>query len=151
MNIQQWYLKTFRRSEIVRLIHTDVDKRISVKYILQTEKNKIQIGEKSFLLTHEKINYLEGIPTVFTNYKTAEPLDILDVQNTIYTPEKFNTAITAQVVKELFAATKMKKLQDISTMLSIGILLVCGYSLYMMMTKLDEIMNILQQLQTVGG
>lgn len=151
MNIQQWYLKTFKRNEIVRIINVDAQNRISVKFVLMQEGNRVKLGENSYLLTPEKISYLEGIPTVFTNYKTSEPLNMMDVSNQVYTPEFYNTAIEAQVVKELFKATEKKPMQDLATMLSIITLLAVGYLTYMIITKFDEINTILEQLQNIGG
>lgn len=148
----QWYIKQFKKDQAVKMFYIGSDKRVIVKWMIP-ENNSITHENKSYLLTPEKMFIHKGIPSVFINYKDAEPLDPLDKSNKhIYSADDFNTAISSKVGEELFAASKPKTLENLGGILGLITLLAVGYLVYLMnqnFTDLQEQIN--QLLQIING
>lgn len=148
----QWSIKTFHKKEAVKIIYVGADKRITSLLVLP-EQNTVTYKDKSYVLIPEKIFTHEGYPTLIINYKDAEPLDPLELDNYIYAADDFNTAISSKVGKELFEATKEKGLGDLSTILSGLSLLGVLYLAYTFSGQITEIIEKLDTLNTfiTGG
>ena len=147
----QWYIKQFKKQEAVKMFYVGSDKRIIVKWMLP-ENNTITHNNKSYMLHPDKMFIHGGVPSVFINYKDAEPLDPLDKNHYIYSADDFNTAISSKVGQELFEASKPKGLENIGGIVSIITLLAVGYLVYLMnqnFTNLQDQINAL--LQVING
>lgn len=150
--LEQWYLKTFRRSDIVKLIYTSVDKRIISLYVIPIE-NTITYNDQSFLLIPERVYSNNGIPTVYANYKNAELIDIYDTRELEkekgdYTPKMFNTAITAKVVEQLYKASK-NAFDGLIPLLMIAVIAVVVYQMYVSGQNYNAIIERLSEIQPV--
>jgi hypothetical protein len=147
----QWYIKNFKKEQAVKMIYVGNDKRIIIKWLLP-ENNTITYNNKSYMLHPNKMFIHKGTPSLFINFKDAEPLDPLDKSNQIYSADDFNTAISSKVGQELFEASKPKTLADLGTIISI--LSLVGVA-YLLITMNDNFTNLLNQIneirQIIGG
>jgi|TARA_Y100000033_G_C2726975_1_gene101402 hypothetical protein len=134
----QWYIKNFKKDEAIKMIYTGSDKRIIIRWLIP-ENNTITYNNKSYMLHPKKMFIHKGTPTVYINYKDAEPLDVLDKNNQVYTPDDFNTAISSKVGQELFEASKPKGLESIAPIISIASLLGVIYIAYTMQNSFTEL------------
>jgi len=147
----QWYIKNFKKEQAVKMIYVGNDKRIIIRWLLP-ENNTITYNNKSYMLHPNKMFIHKGTPSLFINFKDAEPLDPLDKSNQIYSADDFNTAISSKVGQELFEASKPKTLADLGTIISI--LSLVGLA-YVLITMNDNFTNLLNQIneirQIIGG
>jgi len=147
----QWYIKNFKKEQAVKMIYVGNDKRIIIRWLLP-ENNTITYNNKSYMLHPNKMFIHKGTPSLFINFKDAEPLDPLDKSNQIYSADDFNTAISSKVGQELFEASKPKTLADLGTIISI--LSLVGVA-YLLITMNDNFTNLLNQIneirQIIGG
>lgn len=147
----QWYIKNFKKEQAVKMIYVGNDKRIIIRWLLP-ENNTITYNNKSYMLHPNKMFIHKGTPSIFINFKDAEPLDPLDKSNQIYSADDFNTAISSKVGQELFEASKPKTLADLGTIISI--LSLVGLA-YVLITMNDNFTNLLNQIneirQIIGG
>ena len=147
----QWYIKNFKKEQAVKMIYVGNDKRIIIKWLLP-ENNTITYNNKSYMLHPNKMFIHKGTPSIFINFKDAEPLDPLDKSNQVYSADDFNTAISSKVGQELFEASKPKTLADLGTIISI--LSLVGVA-YLLITMNDNFTNLLNQIneirQIIGG
>lgn len=147
----QWYIKNFKKEQAVKMIYVGNDKRIIIRWLLP-ENNTITYNNKSYMLHPNKMFIHKGTPSIFINFKDAEPLDPLDKSNQVYSADDFNTAISSKVGQELFEASKPKTLADLGTIISI--LSLVGLA-YVLITMNDNFTNLLNQIneirQIIGG
>ena len=147
----QWYIKNFKKEQAVKMIYVGNDKRIIIRWLLP-ENNTITYNNKSYMLHPNKMFIHKGTPSIFINFKDAEPLDPLDKSNQVYSADDFNTAISSKVGQELFEASKPKTLADLGTIISI--LSLVGVA-YLLITMNDNFTNLLNQIneirQIIGG
>lgn len=147
----QWYIKNFKKEQAVKMIYVGNDKRIIIRWLIP-ENNTITYNNKSYMLHPNKMFIHKGTPSLFINFKDAEPLDPLDKSNQIYSADDFNTAISSKVGQELFEASKPKTLADLGTIISI--LSLVGVA-YLLITMNDNFTNLLNQIneirQIIGG
>ena len=147
----QWYIKNFKKEQAVKMIYVGNDKRIIIRWLIP-ENNTITYNNKSYMLHPNKMFIHKGTPSLFINFKDAEPLDPLDKSNQIYSADDFNTAISSKVGQELFEASKPKTLADLGTIISI--LSLVGLA-YVLITMNDNFTNLLNQIneirQIIGG
>jgi len=147
----QWYIKNFKKEQAVKMIYVGNDKRIIIRWLLP-ENNTITYNNKSYMLHPNKMFIHKGTPSIFINFKDAEPLDPLEQSNQIYSADDFNTAISSKVGQELFEASKPKTLADLGTIISI--LSLVGVA-YLLITMNDNFTNLLNQIneirQIIGG
>jgi len=147
----QWYIKNFKKEQAVKMIYVGNDKRIIIRWLLP-ENNTITYNNKSYMLHPNKMFIHKGTPSIFINFKDAEPLDPLDKSSQVYSADDFNTAISSKVGQELFEASKPKTLADLGTIISI--LSLVGLA-YVLITMNDNFTNLLNQIneirQIIGG
>jgi len=147
----QWYIKNFKKNEAVKMFYVGNDKRIIVKWML-VENNTITHNNKSYMLHPDKMFIHKGTPSIFINYKDAEPLNPLDKQHQVYSADDFNTAISSKVGQELFEASKPKGLENLGSIVSIITLLAVLYLVYLMNDNFTNLQDQINQLiQVING
>ena len=147
----QWYIKNFKKEQAVKMIYVGNDKRIIIRWLIP-ENNTITYNNKSYMLHPNKMFIHKGTPSLFINFKDAEPLDPLDKSNQIYSADDFNTAISSKVGQELFEASKPKTLADLGTIISILSLVALAYVLITMNDNFTNLLNQINEIrQIIGG
>jgi hypothetical protein len=149
-SLRQWYLKTFKKNEIVRVIFTGEDKRIHTKYVVPVGE-VVEYKNMSFVMIPDLVYMLGGIPTIQVNYKSTELIDIYDTQKSKYTPAILNTALKANVVEQLYKANNKTKLDELLPILLIGVIAVMGYFIYTTGQNFTELFDRLTQIETIIG
>ena len=150
MKLRQWIIKTFHKDKAVKVIYFGVDKRIALIWTIP-ENDRVTVKEKTYAIVPEKTFTHQGTPTLFVNFENAEPLDPLDFKQAVMTSDDFNTAISSKVGWDMFDATNPNKL-DLSTMISLGVVVAVIYLMYTMNEQFTELQTQINDLITrLGG
>lgn len=146
--MNEFIIKNFRKKECIKVFLVNVDKRISVHYTIPSG-NKFTVKGMTFHIIEEKLFYNKGIPSFICSHKSAEPINPNDVENISMSPSEYNTAISAQIAKEIFAVTNNKiDMQMISLILS-GLCIVGLILVYMTFSEsFTQILGEIQKLTT---
>jgi hypothetical protein len=79
------------------------DKRIKTHWAIP-ENNTITINGFTYLIKAEDMMLGKGTPTFVYTSDSAEPINLMDLQKSLYTAQDFDTAISAKVAREILQA-----------------------------------------------
>ena len=150
MNLKQWYLKNFKRNEIIQLIYTGEDKRVISVYVIP-QGDIIRYKDNDFLLIPSLVYNQGGIPTVYANHKTAELINIYDTPTSEYKPNALNLANTANVAEQLYRASGKSTLDSLVPVLLVGVIAVMGYFMYTTGNNFNTLLERITELETILG
>jgi len=140
-------------------IYVSEDRRIRLDYVIPDGKN-LTVHNKSYIINEDDLFLYKGIPSYILTTKESEPVKInpLNQRKSLMSADDYNTAISSQVAKEIFLATKKGIDTGMISLIISGLtlvgLLVLAYLgnefLTEIVTKLNELKNIIASFG-VGG
>lgn len=153
--MKNWINKHFKRSTSVKIYIVHEDKRVTVHYEVP-KGDQVTIGDRSYLITNKEALLSKGRPSFFYHYNTPNPINPFELQKPGMTAKEFNTAITANVAKQIFAASESSldvgKIAMILSGITLLSVIVVGY---MMFDKIDQFAERLSEireiLRVIGG
>jgi hypothetical protein len=153
--MNEWMIKTFYKDKAVKAVVAYPDKRIKTHWAIP-ENNTITINGFTYLIKAEDMMLGKGTPTFVYTSDSAEPINLMDLQKSLYTAEDFDTAISAKVAREILQAIDGKaNLMMLAVGASVLSIIAVGAVWYTLnetlthiMTKLDEIMALIK---LIGG
>lgn len=74
MNLKERFNVLFFKNEMIKVIITDVNKRVNTHFIRIKDQTDFNIGERSYLIDYDKVFNTNGMPTYF--YYIAKPNSI---------------------------------------------------------------------------
>jgi len=105
--MKNWINKHLRKGKCVLAIYIGIDRRVKFHYVIPQGKN-LTINGHSYVLNEDDLFLYKGMPSYILTIKNAEPIKInpLNQKENFMTADDYNTAISSQVAKEIFLATK---------------------------------------------
>ena len=152
MGLRLWYLKTFKKSEIVRLCVYEKSKHIRNYYVIP-QGNTATINKRSYII-NDKDFYLDADSIITYTYRedSVEPVNPFDSKRSVMSQEEFNVAIDNKIIRDLVQSTGGgMDMATISMMIAVvsllGIIFV-GYMVYEQQTLINEMREVLR---VIGG
>jgi len=154
--MNNWILRTFRKSKTIKALIYGVDKRIRVYYTIP-QNNTLTIGNQTYII-NEKDFFMDakGFPTYTYRIDSTEPLDPFNTKKSVFTPDYYNTAINNHVARDIFDATE-KGLDGSMLGIILGVATLGGLALVWFTTNegltnlVNQINEIREILRTIGG
>ena len=152
MTLGQRFKVLFNKRHIVRIYIFGNDRRIGEHYVIPDKDNTVTIDNKKYTLTQDAYHYQKGIPTYIFADNKVTPVNIFDVPKTDkLTAEDFksitDSKIIQQIVDEMDDESAPKELLILGGAMLLGFV-VLGY---LMMTSLEGIEQMLQEIINRGG
>lgn len=147
-----YFNKTFKRSQCVKAIIFDHDKRIKAHYVIPKD-SQIKIGGKLYEINQDDFYLSKGIPTYVYNVERVDPINLFNVEKSVLTASYYDTAISTNVAKQIFAASQEgvqpQNIILILTGVTMLVMLLGFYIMYNELTAIYEFMN--EYIFGVGG
>jgi len=150
-----WFYKKFKKDQVVRLYLTTATNRLRIIYRIANSKT-IKIGNARYELNDEDYILSKGIPSYFLVEGRIEPINPHDLNKSVMTPEYYDTAISANLAKELFNASGagMDHVQIIMILVVIVLIssLIGNYLMYDQLQILrEENLTLIDMIRSLGG
>lgn len=153
--MKNWINKHLKKNTSIKVYVVHEDKRMTVHYIIPNG-DQITIGNRSYIITSEEVLLSKGRPAFFYHYDNPNPINPFELATPGMTAKEFNTAITANVAKQIFDASDnsldmAKVSMFISVVTLIGVVIVG----YLMFDNFETLSNALKEirelLRVIGG
>lgn len=152
MSLHTWYLKTFKKNEIVRLCVYGKSKHIR-NYYVRPLGNTATCNKVSYII-NDKDFYLDSDNIITYTYRedSVEPVNPFDSKRSVMSQEEFNVAIDNKIIRDLVQSTgngfDMATISMIISVVSLLGILFVGYMVYEQQTLINEMREVLR---VIGG
>lgn len=142
--MRNFWLKNFRTSKCVRVFYWDEDGRVHESYEMPKAGEIVSLKGRflSFMEDRGAVTYTTrlNIPTYFTTYKNAEPVnfDIFPASN--ISMAKFDLAINNRMAEEVFRSTNKSLFGDVNLFTLVFII----FSVFLLGLYMDNKINKLE-------
>lgn len=156
--MSQFIIKNFQKKQAVKAYVVYPNKRVKLFWAIPKD-GFIKVDKKQFIVD-DKSFYLgkDNIQTYYYDSNHVEPLNIFNPDKPLssMTPDDFDTAISAQVAREIFNATAGGVDKSTIALLLSGVTLLAVIVVgYMALGNIDTILTKLQELEDllklIGG
>lgn len=143
--MKNWFLKTFFRDKLVRVLVLDESGRLHESYEISKDPTTVTIKRRNqtFMLSRDAsmISTKDNIPTYLLVYNNAEPIDLHTFPESNLTMEQFNIAIKHNTVGEVLRDTESKFKIDANLVTLVIVL--CGFVLlgYFLNDRINKLEN----------
>ncbi len=142
--------KLFFKSKMIRYYMFYPDGRMKIGYAIPEdnqfhhEGGRYDLGDRDGFIS-------KGILTYVYQYDRIDPINPLDLNKSIYPAKYYDTAINANVIKEVFNATSGETIPK-TLLITLGAIVITGVLVwYMIDMQLQEIRTILEPISNIGG
>lgn len=147
MNLKQWYISTFKRSEAVIIYVAHETGRIThhwcIPYIDDTVK--VEGLDKAVVISREtqRLSTKWNIPTFFVHHSNCESIDLDDVKKGYFTTKELRLILDNDEADKIFRVTDKGGLTKEATII-LGVV-VLGFlgMFYLFNTKMNEVKNLI--------
>jgi len=147
--MNNFIIKNFFKKTAVKVIFTGEDKRIKIIWTIP-KNNHITVGNHAWEIIPEKTFIHAGIPTIFVNSRTAEPLDTLDLTKVVMKSNNFEKIVNQSVASDMFDSVKKHNGEQLMIIIGIGMLIAVGYVIFKF-NGLEQIITDFINSQAAGG
>ena len=157
MNITDRFNLLFNKNECIKVIITDVNKRVKTKIIRIKGDKMFNVGKRTYVIDLDKVFFTNGLPTYFYYIenpdsiskqaikKSLQPANTYEASIIDITSSDLNTAVEETITKKIirYAEDGDKKIiNTIFMMGGINILATLGGSYFVFMT-VEKVLNFL--------
>lgn len=153
MNLKQWIIKTFKKSEAVIVYVADEAGHLTKHWCIPTRDNAVKLEgvDKAVIISREsmRLSTKWNIPTFVVHHSNCEVMNLDDPRQSYYNADEFRLILDNDEAHKVYSSTKSGTLST-EAMIILGVIVLgFGFIFYFFNTKLNEIQNVVDPVPIV--